>query len=101
MTEGVACPVCGSHFAAIGPGGPSAEDGGAGHGPGGVAAAPDDQGRGSLAEHLVERAARSDASHIMWMNRHVTKLQTSASQLSPLLEAVLAGQTTDGTRVSR
>lgn len=56
-----------------------------------------------LARHLVSQADNSDAAHVMWMNRTVTKHRTPAHELAVLLEAVLErGERPDGTdRVER
>jgi hypothetical protein len=55
----------------------------------------------AMAAHFVERAEASDGNHVMWLNRHVTKLRVSAADLEPLLAAVLAGGNTTGDRVNR
>jgi hypothetical protein len=55
----------------------------------------------SLAAHLVDRAEESDAAHVMWLNRHVTKHRMPAEELQPLLAAVLAGAPLPGPRVRR
>ena len=55
MNAGLLCPVCGT---------PAADP-------------------GSLAEHLVTRAGTSDAGHIMWMNRNVTKLALPVAGSGP------------------
>lgn len=73
MNPGLLCPVCGT---------PAADP-------------------GSLAEHLVARAGTSDAGHIMWMNRNVTKLALPASELEPLLVSTLAGEPHAGARITR
>ena len=71
--DAVACPVCGTGAAAV----------------------------GTLAEHFVELSDRSDARHIMWLNRNVTKLRTPAGDLAPLLAAALAGERPATVRVLR
>ncbi len=38
-----------------------------------------------LAAHLVERADASDARHVMWLNRTVTKHRVGAAELASLL----------------
>jgi hypothetical protein len=49
------------------------------------------------AEHLVAEADASDARHVMWMNRNVTKHRTPAPELATLLEAVVGrGEEPDG-----
>lgn len=73
MDAVVACPVCGAGLTAV----------------------------RALAEHFVERSERSDARHIMWLNRNVTKLRTPASDLEPLLAAVLCGERPATARVRR
>jgi hypothetical protein len=54
-----------------------------------------------VAAHLVERAEASDGDHVMWLNRHVTKLRVAAADLEPLLAEVLAGGGRAGDRVNR
>lgn len=71
--DAVACPVCGAGVAAL----------------------------RALAEHFVARSERSDARHIMWLNRNVTKLRTPASDLEPLLAAALFGERPTAARVRR
>ena len=44
-----------------------------------------------LASHLVARAGASDASHVMWLNRRVTKHRRAADELSGMVRAVLEG----------
>ncbi|MDA8271964.1 MAG: DUF5810 domain-containing protein [Actinomycetota bacterium] len=44
-----------------------------------------------LASHLVERAEVSDGSHVMWLNRNMSKHRLSAEELERLLVAALAG----------
>lgn len=39
-----------------------------------------------LADHFIEEARISDASHIMWLNRNVSKLKTESSDLAVKLE---------------
>lgn len=73
MDAVVACPVCGAGVTAV----------------------------RALAEHFVELSERSDARHIMWLNRNVTKLRTSASDLEPLLVAALSGGRPVAARVRR
>jgi hypothetical protein len=55
----------------------------------------------SLAAHLVERADASDSGHVMWLNRNITKRQTAAEDLEPLLGAALEGGDLLGPRVER
>lgn len=55
----------------------------------------------AVAAHLVERAEASDGDHVMWLNRHVTKLRVAAADLEPLLAEVLAGGGPAGDRVNR
>ena len=73
MDAAVACPVCGAGATAI----------------------------SALADHFVAMSERSDAGHIMWLNRNVTKLRTPASDLEPLLAAALSGERPVTTRVNR
>jgi hypothetical protein len=55
-----------------------------------------------LAEHFVAEADASDARHVMWMNRKVTKHRTPAPVLAELLEAVIGrGEQPDGIRIQR
>ena len=57
---------------------------------------------GALAAHLVEQAAASDARHVMWLNRNVTKHATDAAHLAVLLERALGGAASgDAGRVRR
>lgn len=79
--DAVVCPVCGTGVTAV-------------RGTGVTAV-------GALAEHFVELSERSDARHIMWLNRNVTKLRTPAADLEPLLAAVLAGERPATVRVPR
>lgn len=39
----------------------------------------------TLAEHFVAKASLSDASHVMWLNRNITKNKSNAEFLSKLL----------------
>lgn len=73
MDAVVACPVCGAGATAV----------------------------RALADHFVELSEQSDARHIMWLNRNVTKLRTPAADLEPLLAAVLAGERPATVRVPR
>jgi hypothetical protein len=73
MTDGPRCPACGT-----------ATTSGSG-----------------LARHLVDEADRSDAKHVMWLNRHVTKQRATAEELERLLRPVLAGATSTAQRVKR
>lgn len=73
MDAVVTCPVCGAGLTAV----------------------------AGLADHFVELSERSDARHIMWLNRSVTKLRTPASDLEPLLAAVLSGRPPTTPRVQR
>ena len=40
-----------------------------------------------LAAHFVAAAEASDAAHVMWLNRNVTKHRLTAPELAPLLAA--------------
>jgi pyrroloquinoline-quinone synthase len=40
----------------------------------------------SLAHHFYEAAERSDAGHVMWLNKNITKKKTDTSQLSNQLQ---------------
>jgi hypothetical protein len=71
--DDVTCPVCGADVTAV----------------------------RALAEHFVALSERSDGRHIMWLNRNVTKLRTPASDLEPLLAAVLSGERPATARVWR
>ena len=51
----------------------------------------------NLAEHFVALADESDGSHIMWLNRNVTKKAVDAEQLARLL----AGDATSTERIRR
>jgi pyrroloquinoline-quinone synthase len=48
----------------------------------------------SLAHHFYEAAERSDAGHVMWLNKNITKKKTDTSQLSNQLQTYFAFQTT-------
>jgi hypothetical protein len=72
-TDGRCCPVCGAETAGV----------------------------DAMARHLVERATVSDGSHVMWLNRKVTKHRVPAAELAILLEAVLAGRRPPAPRVPR
>jgi len=55
-----------------------------------------------LAGHFVERADDSDASHVMWLNRRVTKHRTPPAELAGMLRTALgSGGTPPGDRVAR
>lgn len=56
-----------------------------------------------LARHLFDQAEISDARHVMWMNRSITKHRTPVAELAVLLEAALGrGELPDDTtRVRR
>ena len=54
-----------------------------------------------LASHLIDRAADSDAAHVMWLNRNVTKHRVDAPELAALLRARADGGHTDTQRVAR
>lgn len=54
-----------------------------------------------LASHLVALADDSDSRHVMWLNRHVTKICCSAEELQPLLAAALEGRGPDAATVRR
>jgi demethoxyubiquinone hydroxylase (CLK1/Coq7/Cat5 family) len=55
----------------------------------------------ALAQHLVAEAARSDISHVMWLNRRVTKHRVAPAELAVLLERGAAGLATGEQQVSR
>ena len=55
----------------------------------------------ALAEHLVAEAAASDGAHIMWLNRKVTKHETTPARLAELLERGAAGQPSNEERIHR
>lgn len=44
----------------------------------------------ALADHFYAAASASDASHVMWLNRHITRKKVSRDQLSELLHRYLA-----------
>ena len=56
---------------------------------------------GDLAVHLIDRAGASDAAHVMWLNRNVTKRREDAIQLATLLQARTDGRQVDTDRVAR
>lgn len=55
----------------------------------------------ALSDHLVGEAGRSDADHVMWLNRNVTKHQVPAAELRDLLAPALFGTGSTGDRVAR
>jgi hypothetical protein len=55
----------------------------------------------ALAVHLVEEAERSEVSHVMWLNRHVTKRRVSAAELAVLLQRAVDGRPSGEDRVAR
>ena len=56
---------------------------------------------GDLAVHLIDRAGASDAAHVMWLNRNVTKRRVDAVELTSLLQARAEGRRVDTDRVER
>jgi hypothetical protein len=58
-------------------------------------------GFAALAAHLVDEAAGSDAQHVMWLNRRVTKRRVPAGELEALLRARASGVDTGESRVGR
>lgn len=50
-----------------------------------------------FAGHLVQLANRSDAMHVMWLNRYVTKHMISEVELERLLLGRIAGNPGKGT----
>jgi len=56
---------------------------------------------GALAAHLVQAAERSDVSHVMWLNRNVSKRRVGAAELAVLLERAADGRTSGEDRVPR
>jgi len=55
----------------------------------------------ALAVHLVQAAERSDVSHVMWLNRNVTKHRVGAAELAVLLEGAAGGRPSGEDRVAR
>ena len=55
----------------------------------------------ALSAHFISQAEASEGNHVMWLNRHVTKFQSSAADLEPLLADVLGGGDPAGDRVHR
>lgn len=45
----------------------------------------DGAGEEGLADHLVDRAAASDFSHVRWLNQNLTRRKSSAAELVPAL----------------
>lgn len=54
-----------------------------------------------LARHLVDRADASDASHVMWLNRSLTKERLPPAHLVPLLQRLHGGDDPGRPRVRR
>jgi pyrroloquinoline-quinone synthase len=44
----------------------------------------------SLAHHLVDRAGESDSDHVRWLNQNLTRENTSARELEPMLRSFFA-----------
>ncbi len=55
----------------------------------------------ALARHLVGMAEASDGTHVMWLNRHVTKHRTTADGLEKLLAPLVDGGPPPAERVRR
>jgi len=55
----------------------------------------------ALAVHLVQAAERSEVSHVMWLNRNVTKRRVGAAELALLLERAADGRPLGEDRVGR
>jgi hypothetical protein len=58
-------------------------------------------GAQALALHFVEAADGSDISHVMWLNRNVTKHRITADELAPLLSRWASAADPLGDRVRR
>jgi hypothetical protein len=66
----------------------------------GEAAGGDDPVAG-VAAHLVAQAEASDALHVMWLNRNLTKERTSVEAVAALLRQWWATGRSPGPRVAR
>ena len=55
----------------------------------------------ALAAHLAWEAERSDVSHVMWLNRNITKHRVPVEELAALLRQWQAGGPLPDERVQR
>jgi hypothetical protein len=55
----------------------------------------------ALALHFVDAAGRSDVSHVMWLNRNVTKHRVTTGELARLLAGWAAASDAGADRVRR